>query len=180
MNCPICDNVGLLESANFCPQCESDLSGYILLENIKNQQGRLEEEQEELSSKVLNEEARKRNLMILSSALLIVCLGFMIWLYTLQSDKVLVDNKAKILSDSLISVIEEKDSQIENLENENTNGRKENISVKYVVKRGDNLMKIARFFYNDKTRYKDIIEANNLIRKAPILIGDTLTINLND
>ena len=180
MNCPICDKAGLLESATSCPQCESDLSGYILLENIKNKQGKLEVEQEELSSKVLNEKARRRNLMILSSALSIVCLGFMIRLYTINSDKVLADNKAMVLSDSLIAVIEEKDTQIENLENENSNGNKENISVKYVVKRGDNLMKIARFFYNDKTRYKDIIEANNLIRKAPILIGDTLTINLND
>jgi len=180
MNCPVCKCNGLVENTIICPQCESDLSGYILLENIKNQQGKLEEGQKVLSSEVLNEKAKKRNLTILSSALLIVCLGFMIRLYTIQSDKVIADNKAKNLSDSLIAVIEEKDTQIENLENENTNGKKENISVKYVVKRGDNLMKIARFFYNDKTRYKDIIETNNLIRKAPILIGDTLTINLND
>ena len=180
MNCPICDKAGLSENATSCPQCESDLSGYILIEKIRTQQGELEERHQALSSEVVNEKVKKRNLVMLSSVLLLACLGFGAWLYTSQGTKIVDDNHTKVLRDSFLAVIEEKDAQINSFENEKVNAKDEEIAIKYVIKKGDNLMKIARFFYNDEARYHDIVETNNLTANTPILIGDTLTLNLKN
>ncbi len=46
----------------------------------------------------------------------------------------------------------------------------------YTVKKGDTLMAIARRFYGDASRYKDIAKANNLVDPSKIYVGQVLKI----
>jgi hypothetical protein len=49
----------------------------------------------------------------------------------------------------------------------------------YTVKNGDFTMRIARIFYNDFRKYKEIEQDNNLIEPYHLHKGDLLKIRIN-
>jgi len=60
---------------------------------------------------------------------------------------------------------------------ETSGGGAENAGpVKYVVKKGDSLIKISKMFYNDPDKYKLIMEANNIKDANLIKVGQELII----
>jgi hypothetical protein len=49
----------------------------------------------------------------------------------------------------------------------------------YVAKKGDNLARMAHYFYGDARAYPKILKDNNLPNNYLLLVGDTLTLNLS-
>lgn len=62
---------------------------------------------------------------------------------------------------------------------QNTTDNEENrivLPTKYTVKKGDNLYNISKYFYGDPTKYKIIMEHNNITDPSKIQIGQVLEI----
>lgn len=56
---------------------------------------------------------------------------------------------------------------------------KQDITVKYIVKKGDYPYKIAQFFYNDGNKYKLIEAENNLVQPYTLSVGQVLNIKIS-
>ena len=56
---------------------------------------------------------------------------------------------------------------------------KRDVSIKYQVKKGDFPYKIAEFFYNDGSKYKQIEADNNLKQPYTLKTGQILIIKLS-
>jgi nucleoid-associated protein YgaU len=202
MNCPICDKAGLPENALICSQCNSDLSGFNLIQKVatqkqlsekkhlvleqelkqnKTQKQLSEEKRLVLEQKLQKSKAQKRNILLLSSVV-VLFLFAAFWFWNTKKDTSLlpIANGIQISKDSLVKVIAEKDVLITQTKNENERLRSGKNEIKYAVKKGDYLIKISRFFYGDAEHYLKIMEENNLQKNTPLLVGDTLTLNLQN
>jgi nucleoid-associated protein YgaU len=159
-NCPICEKAGLPDYTKtnvICPQCNSDLKAFILLHSI---------------SKSKNSRVSKP--VIVSFSFLLICLlGFTFTLNYRKNDLIL---KNKVLNDSIAimytnSTLEKPDIQL------STN---KEVSLKYVVKKGDCPYKLALFFYNDGSKYKKIEKDNKLTQPYTLKVGQILTIKISE
>ena len=166
MKCPICEKAGLPDySVNhvICPQCNSDLKGFLILEQTQN-----------THKKIIN-----RQRVIFSFIILfLIVLSVVITFFKVQNKSIQTNNIKDI--DSTIAFFKNelnyKEEQIANLKSlidENTK-----TEILYVVKRGDNLSKIALIFYNDWKMYKKIEKDNSLKTNDIIYPGDTLLIKI--
>lgn len=160
MNCPICNKSGLpdytLQPA-VCPQCNSDLKAFLLIETMTKKERSL---------------IKGRNLLTLAFSLFILITVFVI-VYKHTPETKGFGNVAH-------------QDSINYLKNQIAKERQMRITdsikysqVKYRIKRGDNLSKIAHIFYNDWSKYKIIQADNNLGSNTNLVVGDTLLINLN-
>ena len=146
-NCPICNKAGLpdyTKSEVVCPQCNSDLKAFLLLDSISKPN----------KSKIWT------YLIIGVSVLSIAFLGLFL---KSNSDKKELIAKNVFLNDS-ISKIQIVDVAKETKEEVQPIAEKQEATIKYVVKKGDYPYKIAQFFYNDGSKYKQI-EANQTKQK---------------
>jgi hypothetical protein len=180
MKCPICDKAGLAEDAKFCPQCDSDLSGFVVVKKIATEQSTLNDNQKKITEQLQKSQITKRNIIIVSlcGVLLITFFGF--WLY---SEKISAYNQvlnlAKSEKDSLQRVVTDKQVTINKLATEKKQLENQETSIKYIVRKGDNLIKISRLFYSNDNQYREIIKDNNLQESNyTLFVGDTLTIKL--
>lgn len=180
MNCPICDKAGLAEDAQFCPQCDSDLSGFVLVKKIATKQSALNDNQKSITEQLQKSQTTKRNIIVVSlcGVLLITSFGF--WLYSKQTSAYNQElNLSKLERDSLQKIVTDKQETINKLETEKQQLEKQETSIKYVVRKGDNLIKISRLFYGNDNQYREIMKDNNLQESNYTLFaGDTLTIKL--
>lgn len=163
-NCPICNKAGLPDYTKnnvVCPQCNSDLKAFMLLNSISQPQ----------KSKI------GTYVIIGVSLLSIAFLGMFL---QSNSDKKELIAKNFVLNDSI--------SKIQNV-NINVKTQKENeqkpivenieVSIKYKVKKDDYPYKIAEFFYNDGSKYKQIEADNNLKQPYTLQVGQILIIKLS-
>lgn len=180
MNCPICDKAGLAEDAQFCPQCDSDLSGFVLVKKVATKQSALNDNQKKITEQLQKSQTTKRIIIVASlcGVLLITSFGF--WLYSEKTSAYSQElNLAKSEKDSLQKIVTDKQATITKLEAEKQQLEKQETSIKYVVRKGDNLIKISRFFYGNDNQYREIMKDNNLQESNYTLFaGDTLTIKL--
>ena len=161
-NCPICNKAGLLDYTKnnvICPQCNSNLKVFSLLNSISKSQ----------SSKI------ERSLIIGISILLIALLGLFLKsnsarneLYT--RNVILNDRIAKIQS---IKIADGKGEPLTH-----PIAGKQDVIIKYKVKKGDYPYKIAQFFYNDGNNYKQIEADNNLEKPYTLKVGQVLDIKI--
>ena len=168
MNCPVCNKSGL---PNFrsepvvCPQCNSDLKGYMVLEK---------------TNKTHKTTIRKQRNISVVALFLIIIIAVVFILTSRQKPTVSIP--LTINQDSTINVLQKEvlkqDQKIKELQASNLN--KQNADYKYVVKNGDNLSKLAYIFYNDWREFTRIEKDNNLTSGELIHPGDTLIIKLND
>ena len=163
-NCPICNKAGLpdyTKNAVICPQCNSDLKAFMLLNSISQPQ----------KSKI------GTYVIIGVSVLSIAILGMLL---QSNSDKKELIAKNFVLNDSISKIqnvniklgTQKKNEQqpiVENLD----------VSLKYKVKKGDYPYKIAEFFYNDGSKYKQIEADNNLKQPYTLQVGQILIIKLS-
>ena len=163
-NCPICNKAGLPDYTKnnvVCPQCNSDLKAFMLLNSISQPQ----------KSKI------RTYVIIIVSVLSIAFLGMFL---QSNSDKkeliaknlVLNDSISKIQNVNIILETQKENEQqpiVENLD----------VSIKYKVKKGDYPYKIAEFFYNDGSKYKQIEAVNNLEQPYTLQVGQILTIKIS-
>lgn len=164
MNCPVCDKSGLPDytsNPTICPQCDSDLSGFVIIERGKHK-----------FHQILN---RQRWLLLLIVFIIIIS-GILF----IKRPNIQKYNSEVQLKDSTISILnselKQKDSEIQQLKEQSKVSNV--IKFKYVVKEGDNLSKIAYIFFNDWKMYKTIQKDNNLRNSDLIMPKDTLTIKI--
>jgi uncharacterized membrane protein YvbJ len=167
MNCPVCDKSGLPDynlNSVVCPQCNSDLSGFVQLEK---------------SSIVYNKSVKRQKRLVVISV--IVALVLILLLFMPRSKKQAEIIQAELqqketIINKLSSELSNKDEEIQILKR--TNQETEEINFYYVVKKGDNLSKIAYLFYNDWEMYKKIQRDNNLKPGDLIMPKDKLIIKI--
>lgn len=158
-NCPICDKAGLPDYTKnivVCPQCNSDLKAFILLNSISKPN----------KSKIWT------YLIIGISLLSVAFLGLFL---KSNSDKKELIAKNVILNDSISKM------QIADVTKEEVQpiAEKQEATIKYVVKKGDYPYKIAQIFYNDGSKYKQIEADNNLEKPYTLKVGQILTIKIS-
>lgn len=161
-NCPICNKAGLSDYTKnevVCPQCNSDLKVFLLLDSI-------------------SEPVKGRfgiYALIGLTLLAILFLGLFIKTNTVKKE-ILATNI--VLKDSITILIREKLA----LERQNEQlplTESKEVTVKYVVKKGDYPYKIAQFFYGDGNRYKQIEADNALVQPHTLKVGQILLIKIS-
>ncbi len=179
MNCPICDKAGLAEDAKFCPQCDSDLSGFVLVKKVTAKQEELKSTQKQVTEQLHKSKTAKKRIIVVSllGGILLTSFGF--WLY---AEKISAYNQTinliKTEKDSLQSIVTKKQTTINKLEIEKQQLEQQETGIKYVIRKGDNLIKISRLFYANDNQYREIMKDNNLQENYTLFAGDTLTIKL--
>lgn len=162
-NCPICNKAGLPDYTKndvVCPQCNSDLKAFSLLNSISKPQ----------KSKI------GMYAILVISLLSIALLGLFI---KSNSDKKELVAKNMMLNDQIAKI---QSAQIAERKEETAThpiSAKQEITVKYIVKKGDYPYKIAQFFYNDGSKYKQIEADNNLKQPYTLKVGHVLTIKIS-
>lgn len=159
--CPICNKAGLSDYKKtevVCPQCNSDLKPFMLLENVSKSQ------------------TPKRTYLIIAcvSLLSIIFLGMLLKTNSVKQQLV-VENE--ILTDSL-EIIQGQLISTRLPEYGQSKGEEQIITLEYVVKKGDYPYKIAQFFYGDGNLYKQIEADNNLVQPYTLKVGQVLEIKL--
>lgn len=162
-NCPICNKAGLSDYTKnnvVCPQCNSDLKAFLLLNSISKPQ----------KSKI------GMYVIVGVSLLSIALLGLFL---KSNSDKKELVAKNVILNDSITKI------QSVNIANKKEETKtqpiteNQDVTVNYAVKKGDYPYKIAQFFYNDGSKYKQIETDNNLEQPYTLKVGQVLTIKIS-
>lgn len=162
-NCPICNKAGLPDYTKndvVCPQCNSDLKAFSLLNSISKPE----------KSKI------GMYAIVGISLLSIALLGLFI---KSNSDKKELVAKNVMLNDQIAKI---QSAQIAERKEESAThpiSVKQEITVKYIVKKGDYPYKIAQFFYNDGSKYKQIEADNNLEQPYTLKVGQVLTIKIS-
>lgn len=178
MNCPICDKAGLAETTTTCPQCNSDLSGFSLIQNIASKHKALKANNQKTEEKLIKSKATTKRRTILGGIMLLLLLCSFAWLYLNKNEPSVATDNTSLENDSLKAEILKKEEQITLLKQNSLIDDKK--VVRYTIRKGDNLIKLARFYYNNEDDYKTIMNDNNIKESNKILIGDTLTIKLKD
>lgn len=163
MECPVCNKSGIPDfrkNVVICPQCNSDLKGYILLAQTKSIH------RESLTK-------QRTRLVILLAASIIALLGIILKPKANRIDQPVSSANYDSIIASLEADLESSRLEIERLGNEH-----DYINYHYVVKQGDNLSRIALLFYNDWEMYKKIEIDNQLEPQQVIYPMDTLVLKL--
>lgn len=165
-NCPVCGQSGLADFRRQhigCPQCNSDLKPYLLLSAI---------------TKTDKRKSRLSLLLIVFSLLIVfVSILFIKSRIDTRNDLEISTNQIVQLKDSLASVNDSNKSlsnKIVELENQIAHNK----YVKYTVKKGDFLWKIAELFYGDGRKYVLIERENNLVKPYSLQVGQVLLIKM--
>jgi hypothetical protein len=156
--CPICGQAGLPDYKTrhtTCPQCNSDLKAYLLLNSIQKKT------------------RSKSNIVLLSILGMCIIISVFYIFYNIHTQNKVLENyglKFKTLEDSLCNYRNGK-STIKNLNNE--------LIYKYKIRKGDCPWKIAVIFYGNGQKYKLIEQENNLQKPYKLKIGQQIKIKLN-
>jgi len=161
--CPVCNKPGLPDyriQETVCPQCNSNLKSYVLLNSIKR---------------------RSRRFVggILAIAVLLSVLAVILHFTSANKSAKIIDDKItklEIANDSIDFLIR-RINQFEVNENANSSPEKP-VTFIYKVRDGDNLGKIAELFFDDYRKFEKIAEDNNLTQPYLLLIGQPLTIKI--
>jgi hypothetical protein len=161
-NCPICNKAGLpdyTKSEVICPQCNSDLKVFLLLDSIST--------------------PKKERLGIYAlKGLSLLAILFLSLFVKSNFDKREILSINTVLNDSISTLTIEK-LALEKQKEELPKIENKEITVKYVVKKGDYPYKIAQFFYGDGNRYKQIEADNKLKQPYTLKVGQILLIKIS-
>jgi len=181
MNCPICNKGGLSEKTLLCPQCDSDLSGLLLIKNVQHIYETIEKENIETKSKLIQSKKYKLIFTALFSILLTIGIVSFLW-YKNEQENMYSQNNHFLNSkiDSLQTANQANNIKINELENTIEINKRKSNEIKYCVRRGDNLWKIATFFYNNPHKHTKIYEENKNVLENGLFVGDTIIIKLDN
>jgi len=164
MNCPVCGKSGLPDftlNPTTCPQCNSDLSGFVVIEK-----GKLK----------FNQMLNRQKWLLLLIAIFVIISGI---LFIKRPNIKNYISEVQLKDSTILALNSElKQKALEIHQFKEQSKASDVIDFKYVVKKGDNLSKIAYFFYNNWEMYKKIETDNNLKHGSLILPNDTLTIKI--
>ena len=157
--CPVCGKSGLPDYKTIpsaCPQCNSDLKGYYLLYQAQTT-------------------IQKKNRIHFGVVAILVicfsiCLPFLfLAAYHIANQKAAISGLAGDTGQISLRNSELSPARV------NPDGT---IQIRYVVRKGDNLSPIARFFYGDWRPYRQIMMDNNLFDEFKLMPNDTLLIKV--
>lgn len=147
MNCPICQKAGISDDAEFCPQCNSDLSQLVLLT--------------QLESKLKLSNKRNMFLHICASVAIISLIGGLIFVYLKHNESMIsIQNRTNNI-DSIEYYRDKYTIALQKVDSLQSVDMGEQY-ISYKVKNGDTLSEIALVFYNDVKMAKKIAEENRL------------------
>jgi nucleoid-associated protein YgaU len=161
-NCPICNKAGLPDYRKknvVCPQCNSDLKAFLLLDSIS-----------------ISKKGRLGTYAFIGLSLLAIL--FLSLFVKSNSDKNEILATNILLNDS-ISNLKSEILATEKPKEELPIIESKEATVKYIVKKGDYPYKIAQFFYGDGNRYKQIEADNNLEQPYTLKVGQVLLIKIS-
>jgi hypothetical protein len=159
-NCPICNKPDIGDYTNehvVCPQCNSNLKGFMLFS---------------LSQKRVNVTIKR--LYFSFAILFFLILSIVAFSFFHNNNAINISSAACYVKSDTIKYYQ---GIIYKL-NQDHQSDLENLSMIYIVKPGDNLSKIAHFFYNDWEKYKMIEQENNLAPNHILLPNEKLKISL--
>jgi nucleoid-associated protein YgaU len=174
MDCPVCHKAGLAEETALCPQCDSDLSCFILLDGMAAGQETLERQLAEKDAKIKRHRADKQKALALCGVL--ACLGLVLagLFYAVRAKSQMELRQLQADNLSLQDSIRRLGAQLEDgappLQSAKT--------LRYVIQKGDNLAKITRIFYGGAACCDSLKLHNDLRDDGRIFAGDTLLIKL--
>jgi nucleoid-associated protein YgaU len=172
MNCPICKKAGLSDDTKVCPQCDTNLVGFDLISKIARNQENLISEKEKTAKEFKYLKAKNKYSLLFSLMLILIIIGIsFFYISNISNSNLVVTLKQNLLTNLV---------KVKQLENENKQLKMNVKTYKYVVKKGDNLIKISRIFYGSGTNYYNIIKDNNLQPNFKLFVGDTLIIKLKN
>lgn len=161
-NCPICNKAGLpdyTKSQVVCPQCNSDLKAFLLLDYISEPK-----------------KGSFQTYALLGLALLTVLFLGLFVKSNIDKKEILATNI--VLKDS-ISTLKSEKLALEKPKEEPQIIESKEVTVKYVVKKGDYPYKISQFFYGDGNKYKQIEADNDLEQPYTLKVGQILLIKIS-
>jgi len=156
MKCPVCEKEGLPANSTKCPQCDSDFSHYVALENFE-----------------VKQRIRWKRRIIASFLLSSIVIGGTILMYSKSSDNG-EGEFTKILRDSvyLLSALNSKYIYtIDSLKNMESPSH-----FNYRIKRGDNTYSILKKFSLSNKMIVDVMRLNNITDPNHIFEGQVLKI----
>lgn len=186
MNCPICEKKGIDDESPYCPQCNTELTPFFLIKKVRNKQSDLENINKESKKKVESYKTKYNTFLVISLLLFVCFIVLCTWnCWGVNNEKPNTSNaetnSSSINIDSLKGLLLQKDKSIDILNDSISSIKNETYKsdvFMYVVKRRDNLSKIASFFFGDGNAYHKIMEDNQL-ENSVISKGDTLQLKLN-
>lgn len=147
MICPVCEKAGINDDAAHCPQCNSDLSQLHLLTQLENK---------------FRHAKRTNTIVFLCFSILMIALGIIFYVKNNNGKYIPPTNISKANSDSTIFYREKYFLASQTIDSLKKISEPMETVLKYKVKRGDNLSKIALMFYGDVTKVNKIASDNNL------------------
>lgn len=160
MNCPVCNHPGLPDYQSVpsvCPNCKSDLIGFLLINQVEDERG-----------------SKLKRFKLLCAGLSIVLLIILIGsIFLLHASSKHDPGKSILQNDST-----EYYSKLAADLKQELKDKPKTADVYYIIKKDDNLSEIAKLFYNDGSCTKQIMTDNNLQKGYNLLPGDTLIIKL--
>jgi len=163
MECPVCNSPGLPDYRlvhSICPQCNSDLKGFMLI-------GQVEQVGFENESKL---KRLKLSFIVTTIVLSILLIGSILYIATRSKQE---PGKLESKNDSTeyyINLVAELKQELE--------AKPATADICYIVQKDDNLSKIAKLFYNNGFQTEQIMLDNNLHEGYNLQPGDTLIIKL--
>jgi hypothetical protein len=179
MNCIICGKAGLTSSTSECPQCNSDLSSFQLLDSL---------ERESTASTAPPPVAEPSGVLswyqpAFWTALVLagICLVFLFWpaptRHDGSADLAGVNKELQTKIDALTSSLKQTKERLVAAEKREPKApKKEGNGFEYRVKPGDSLSKIAYNILGDASRYPEIMRKNGLTETSMLYPGTTLQI----
>ena len=157
MDCPICHKAGLQNNTDICPQCNSDLTVFSLINNIQK-------------VKKSNNNAK----WIFSIIILSILFTFIYWQFPRTITQT-IETKAITKIDST----EFYKSELASLKKSIIQTKDTNKIVKHIVIKGDYLSKISQEYFNDLNHINQIAKENRISNINLIIVGEILFIDLS-
>ncbi len=162
--CPVCKQAGLPNFRSkhiICPQCNSDLQPYLLLENIRR-----DKQQNKLLTWI----------GIAALAVIAVLSMFFYWRVAVKNNRLSITYKGK---PAVPDTVKSSPSVTINPTEPSKAILDSSFTFTYTVKSGDYPAKLARIFFNDWKLYKKIEADNNLQQPYTLRAGQPLFIKLH-
>ena len=162
-NCPVCFQGGI---GNYklqdvvCPQCNSDLKPFRLLEQVAKSKNK----------------SRRFIFPLMGVVVLLIAISSYLQLNTTEIQSKF--SKEAKLNKELISQIKSLSKQ-QKVSTDQSETQGSIIEFNYKVQQGDFPWKIAAFFYGDGMYYKKIESDNNLVQPYQLKVGQELVIKLD-
>jgi hypothetical protein len=162
INCPVCFQGGI---GNYklqdvvCPQCNSDLKPFRLLEQVAKSKNK----------------SRRFIFPLLAVVVLLIAISSYLQFNTTEIQSKF--SKEARLNKELRSKVKSM-SQQQKVNTGQSDNKGSIIEFNYKVKQGDFPWKIAAFFYGDGMYYKKIESDNNLVQPYELRVGQELVIKL--